>query len=565
MTSNPRYFKEHNKRFWVRIAVPKSLVGVIGKGQITEYLGGDRAVALNEYYAAVVRLQGQIVQAKRSLDRDAPSVIPEQTLREISASEITQATWSHYTQTLQDDTEKRAAMPNAAEIEAERERFLQRLEAGEARNSTIATINLATDFELKAQARSWDSKLRKRRLTALKTALGTGETRWIDHAVQQYIDDNLLSVQQGSKDWDELAHNMMRAEVEALSQTLKRDTGDYSEQISDPIIKPAERAPKPLPPELLKPLFRDYIASRQAIGKHGDGGANWEHPIEHLIGFLGHGDARRITKRNLLDWRDTLMKSGKAPKTVSDKYLAAIRAVLRWAHENDRLPTNEAQAVKQEVPRKKQTRETGYTTDEAIKLLRASVNYQPKEADRASNRESPQMTAAKRWVPLLCAFTGARVTEMTQLRKSDVRKEGDHWIVRITPDAGTVKSGHYRDVPLHRQVLALGFMDYVNSAASGPLFHGATSADKYLAGARATSGRLSEWLNSLKLVPQGVQPSHGWRHRFKTIGLDAGAQARVLDGIQGHAGRSASDGYGDVTIVAKVAVIDALPDYDLGA
>lgn len=77
----------------------------------------------------------------------------------------------------------------------------------------------------------------------------------------------------------------------------------------------------------------------------------------------------------------------------------------------------------------------------------------------------------KRWVPILCAFSGARVSEITQLRKQDIRKEGDGWVMRITPDAGTMKAGHYRDVPLHRQVIAKGFISFVKAAKDGPPFH----------------------------------------------------------------------------------------------
>jgi hypothetical protein len=37
-----------------------------------------------------------------------------------------------------------------------------------------------------------------------------------------------------------------------------------------------------------------------------------------------------------------------------------------------------------------------------------------------SGGEAPKLAAAKRWVPWLCAFTGARVGEMLQLRKAEI-------------------------------------------------------------------------------------------------------------------------------------------------
>jgi hypothetical protein len=46
--------------------------------------------------------------------------------------------------------------------------------------------------------------------------------------------------------------------------------------------------------------------------------------------------------------------------------------------------------------------------------------------------------------------------------------------MRITADAGTVKAGGYRDVPLHPQLVDLGFTDFVNASPDGPLFYRAT-------------------------------------------------------------------------------------------
>lgn len=41
---------------------------------------------------------------------------------------------------------------------------------------------------------------------------------------------------------------------------------------------------------------------------------------------------------------------------------------------------------------------------------------------------------------------------------------------------------------------------------------------------------------------KNVDPSHGWRHRFKTVGIDQAVEMRVLDALQGHAPRNVSGG-----------------------
>jgi len=85
-------------------------------------------------------------------------------------------------------------------------------------------------------------------------------------------------------------------------------------------------------------------------------------------------------------------------------------------------------------------------------------------------KANPGTSAAKRWVPWLCAFTGARVGEMAQLRKEDITHRNGCWIVRITPEAGPVKTNEAREVVLHPQVVSLGFPDFVEGAPDGPLF-----------------------------------------------------------------------------------------------
>lgn len=169
----------------------------------------------------------------------------------------------------------------------------------------------------------------------------------------------------------------------------------------------------------------------------------------------------------------------------------------------------------------------------------------------------------KRWVPLLCAFTGARVSEITQLRKEDVRLVDDRWVARITPDAGTVKAGGYRDVPLHPQIIEESFERFVTDADQGPLFHNATEPEKYKRAAQIVSNKISEWLRKSGICPSGVQPNHAWSHRFKTQCIKLGFAARVVDAIQGHAGRTASDNFGNVTLKAKIAAIEVLLRYEL--
>ena len=62
------------------------------------------------------------------------------------------------------------------------------------------------------------------------------------------------------------------------------------------------------------------------------------------VKHIGRDDARRLTKGDILTRRDGLLDAS-AATTVAGLYLGAGKAVLRWAHENDRLLVNVARAV----------------------------------------------------------------------------------------------------------------------------------------------------------------------------------------------------------------------------
>jgi integrase len=130
--------------------------------------------------------------------------------------------------------------------------------------------------------------------------------------------------------------------------------------------------------------------------------------------------------------------------------------------------------------------------------------------------------------------------------------------VRITPEAGTTKTNEARTVVLHPQLVELGFPAFVAGAASGHLFLTPGSDGDVLGPLQGVKNRLAEFARAVVSDPN-VAPNHGWRHRFKTVGMEAGIPPRILDAIQGHAPRSVADSYGEVTVATIAAHVERLP------
>lgn len=87
--------------------------------------------------------------------------------------------------------------------------------------------------------------------------------------------------------------------------------------------------------------------------------------------------------------------------------------------------------------------------------------------------------AWQKWSLLLAMYTGARRTEIYQLRKSDIRKEGDINYILVTDEheSQRLKTGNAkRRIPIHKRLIELGFLDYVENTDERILYE-ITSAE----------------------------------------------------------------------------------------
>ena len=523
MAGKTRNMVNRSGRYFARLVVPKTLRPILGKTELRTALGGDYRTALKALPAAVADLQRQITAAERQIagahPLDQPPIVARypMTPAQIAAS--------HYAQRLALDEQFRM-------------------------NPAYALVGINDAY-----------------FDALKIAIaGKADDRLLTELVGAEVEFFRRSgnhdAEPGSRAWREVAQAIAVAEVEFIKRSYERDLGRFDGRPDHPMIRNTPQPEDTPEPVSLSKLWDDYLAASSAIGGIKDGGARQRPVIASFRKFLGTDNALKVTRKHVMDWRDDLMGKLSA-KTVNDIYLSTVRALFNWAVEGERLPENVAATVRQKKPKRVRGREAGYTDAEAVKVLKASRSYQPNADGRGRIRETPQSVAAKRWVPLLCAFTGARVSEITQLRKEDFRNVDGRVIVRITPDAGSVKIGNYRDVPLHAQVMAEGFEDFLKGQGAGPLFHTGRDEASYPAKAQRMSNQLADWLREAEIVPAGLQPNHAWRHRLKSQGRELGADPRVVDAIQGHAARTAGENYGDVSLKAKARVIDMLPAYDL--
>jgi len=170
-----------------------------------------------------------------------------------------------------------------------------------------------------------------------------------------------------------------------------------------------------------------------------------------------------------------------------------------------------------DVPRRKQLRPKWLYEHERVTILKAAAAVT--EIDNPDD-------AARRWVPWLLAYSGARPQDITQLRGKDVQAVDGIWTLNVTPEAGTVKNAQARRVPLHNHLIEQGFLDFVKSKGDGPLFYRPRRAQgdnseptkQSKSPAAQARQRLAAWVRKIGVNDEHLSPNHAWRHTFKLIG-----------------------------------------------
>lgn len=395
------------------------------------------------------------------------------------------------------------------------------------------------------------------------------DVRWTPIAfVQDQLEDLLLAraLVVTSATRQELLQAMLSAYRAFCRLMLRRSNGDYG---ADPMAgtfalleqptAPAAKQHLTTGPKLMD-LFDGYVRERQPAAASVK---SFRAKIGNLIGFLGHDDASRVTPEDIVRWKDHLLSEElpngekRAARTVAQTYLPAARTVFAWACENLKVSSNPVTAVRVRAPKTIQLRDSGFTDQEAAQILKATLTAAPTRSETLSH--------ARRWVPWLCAYSGARVNEITQLRAQDIVEVDGVWCMNITPEAGSVKTHQARLVPLHPHLIEQGFLRFAKDRP-GPLFY---DPSKHRGGSdgnpqsKKVGERLASWVRSIGVEDPRIAPNHAWRHRFKTVAREAKLDHEARDRLTGHAPASEGSSYGHWSPRALKNEIDKLPRYYL--
>jgi integrase len=167
------------------------------------------------------------------------------------------------------------------------------------------------------------------------------------------------------------------------------------------------------------------------------------------------------------------------------------------------------------------------------------------------------------WLPLLALFAGGRQSEFAGLRASDVREDPETGVTLlwIAPDKKVGRrlktATSERVVPVHSQLIALGFLDFVADRRREDEYawlFPAIAPDQGRGPIRAWSKWWGFYLRTHIGIKDRDMVFHSFRHGFTDRARAAKVEAEVRKAIMGHSDGSVSGGYGAKDMLARWGV-----------
>jgi integrase len=274
-------------------------------------------------------------------------------------------------------------------------------------------------------------------------------------------------------------------------------------------------------------------------------------------------------------------RGGKVNVQTVNKGLALLKALFSLVHADYLRQFNVAnplaEARKFKVKPKDVARRKFFTQEHLNTLFSGPVHT-------LHERSVGGAGEAAYWVPVLGYATGARMHELLQLRVADVvvvegvtllrteteldehdesadaTDDGSSQAEESRPKRSLKTSESYRFIPVHSDVLALGFNEYVQWLRENN--HAQLFPDVRPGIYDSWSANFSRYFNRYlkqRGIKQRLLDFVSFRHGFKTQTRSiSGVKQDIADYIQGHARERASQGYGEFPAAALQASIEMM-------
>lgn len=417
-----------------------------------------------------------------------------------------------------------------------------------------------------------------------RPALARGRIEMVEDLVDEWLNHGHYDLDKDGEEYRKVAFAVLKTLVQSQRMRAERHRGEIVD--TPPAINPAVEKDEAVmmtgtPSQNATPsdqttyavstglklseVFQRWVDERQPVeGTRRD----FEVQVNRFIDLHGDLPVDTITKAHVREFKDAMIRcpsrlphklrgvslpklvqwAEKNPdhprltaRTINDKSLAALRSILSYADQNGYRDGNPASGIKMVAGKVQTTTRLPYSVEDMNVLFRSEVFVNPDYRPKGGAGE------AAKWIPLLAAFTGARLEELGQLRVTDVAQERGIWFLDLTTideDRRLKTESSRRRVPIHNTLVKLGFLDYVKkrrNAKDTLLFPKLKpTGDKLTHSFSQWYGRYARKIG----IDDKRKVFHSFRHTVKDAFREAGVGATMRDALMGHASKTEGERYG---------------------
>lgn len=299
----------------------------------------------------------------------------------------------------------------------------------------------------------------------------------------------------------------------------------------DPIEPPPSQPPAPVPAEV-----KSHVSMREVYSlwtksnpKSADAIACCGRALKLFEEHTGNQPLSQLTRAQGDQFRAKLLELPTTSKTARDR-LNWIKSLLKYASQDLELIPR-SPWVGLEIKSRTTAPRHPWTAEHLGILLGHEIwqtGILPKDSKAGG--------LAAYWIPLLGLYTGARCSELCQLLVNDIDTKAAIPTIRITDEGEGQKvkseAGH-RTIPIHRELIRLGFLEYVQSVEGHSLWPNLPQRQG------KPGGYFSQWFGVMRKsldIPKSID-FHSFRHTVRSKLSAAQVPETIIDRLLGHESR----------------------------
>ncbi|EJL22428.1 site-specific integrase [Novosphingobium sp. AP12] len=534
------YLYSRGRSYEVRLQVPRPVRGIVGKGELKRSLGGDFAKAKASYHSVVVRLQEVINAARREANQAPPTT--NTSLREPSQDEINAASYRHFRLTVENMRGKNWSPTG---------------ESATKRSERIEAAREMLEFLLdRAEHEQWGAM--------------AAQASWL-------CKDMGWSLNSEGGAFEYLCQTMMRARIQALKNEIRRLKGRFG---GDPEADPLFGQTPPTPEEkgmTLAELVERFKAAKdqnwsastrknyaiifRVIDEVCGGGTRldlidhdycvsvWQTFRRLPSNFQKHPATRGKAIVDAITIAEEMGHPTISPSTING-HLSKLAAIVRYGRDKGWISGNPMDGIEERDPVPASEKRDAFDDDQ----LSVIFESEPWKSGPLASVDKP----SRYWAPLIALYSGARLSEICGQRVDEMIEERGikAFHFRLRPNDRSIKSGSSRKVPVHPELIRLGFWRYVEEArrSKRDMLFPDVSRDKLGKWGDSTSKWFARLIDRLEL--QGTALSfHSFRHTFENALKEADLHdTPVGNKITGRWSAGVSKNYGSEFTLRKLAL-----------